>query len=356
MKILAMRHALFFAGAFVFASVLLAQEIKSETSSPSTKATKSTEAAVAFATTVAAEGTPEYTAALRKALAIAEGLPVSPEATRSFSLLVSTRGLLDLDSRYRENFANRQAQVRIWGGEPVPPGLHLDTVAITGNGRLCTGTLIAANAVLTAAHCYCGGVSEQIYFGQAVNNAVNTVKVSGGKAMIQCTEDVKNGDVAVLMLSAPVAISPRTFAAEMLINGARVGRAVGFGTTANPIAEPAGIKRRVDVPVASVACNGNVRTSDGSVADSTFYGCAAGREVVAGAPSLDKDSCNGDSGGPLFVESQDGNLYLAATTSRATGPPGLRPCGDGGIYVRADGRVVNWIRSLGIEVKTGPTQ
>jgi len=249
----------------LFASVLFAQEIKTETGAAGTKATKTTEAAFAFARTVAAEGTPEYTAALRKALAVAEGLPVSSEATRSFSLLVSNRGVLDLDSRYRENFANTQGTVRIWGGEPVPDGLHLDTVAITGNSRLCTGTLIAANVVLTAAHCYCGGVSEQVFVGQGITRAVNTAKVASGKTMIQCTDDVKGGDVAVLMLNTPLSVSPRLFASRTLINRAKVARAVGFGLTANPIAEPAGIKRRVDVPIASIACNGNVTTKDGSV-------------------------------------------------------------------------------------------
>jgi secreted trypsin-like serine protease len=335
------------------ASISVAQVTKTETSTPGDKAAKISDAAFAFAASVAPKGTPEYTAALRKALALGDDLPVSAEASRSYSLLTSPRGLLDLDVRYRDNFTNSQVNVRIWGGEPVPDGLHPDTVAITGNGRLCTGTLIAANTVLTAAHCFCGGVSEQVYVGQGINKPTATAKVGGGKAMIQCTDDLKNGDVAVLFLSTPLNVSPRSFANSTLINSATVARAVGFGATANPITEPVGIKRRVDVPVASTSCSGNVTTSDGKFPDSAFYGCAAGQELVAGAPSLDKDSCNGDSGGPLFVEGKDGNLYLAATTSRATGPPGLRPCGDGGIYVRTDGSVIDWIHSIGVSVKVG---
>ena len=102
----------------------------------------------------------------------------------------------------------------------------------------------------------------------------------------------------------------------------------------------------VDVPVASSLGDGTVTTAAGTVEDATFYRCSSGREMVAGAASLDKDTCNGDSGGPLFVQSSDGNLYLAATTSRATGTPGLRPCCDGGIYVRSDGLVLQRIRSL----------
>ncbi len=57
-------------------------------------------------------------------------------------------------------------------------------------------------------------------------------------------------------------------------------------------------------------------------------------EFVAGAPFLDKDSCNGDSGGPAYVY-QRGRWLLAGATSRAT-RSAVRPCGDGGIYTTVD--------------------
>jgi secreted trypsin-like serine protease len=336
-------------------TVLLSQDLRPEIGPGSAESKKATRAARAFAQAVASEGTPEYTSALRKSLALAKGLPVGEDANRALNQ-VSKRGAVDLDSRYRANFSNAQDNIRIWGGERVPTNTYLDTVAITGNGGLCTGTIIASNAVLTAAHCFCGGVAEKVYFGDSINMPASTALVdkTKSKSMIQCTADSKDGDVAVLMLSAPVQISPRALADTALINGATIGRAVGFGLTSTPVTEPAGIKRRVDVPVASVDCNGTVNTAEGAIMDSAFYGCSTLRELVAGAPSLDKDSCNGDSGGPFLVQSQNGNLYLAATTSRATGPPGLRPCGDGGIYVRTDGQVTQWIRSLGINIRVGP--
>ena len=345
--------------AMILLSILLpnlasSQEQKGEAAVGGALAKKADKAAFAFADSVAMKDSPEYTAALRKALALANGLPVSPEAAANAPNRLSTRGSLDRDSRYRDNFIQFQGQARIWGGEPVPDGLYPDTVAIRGRGGMCTGTVIAPNAVLTAAHCYCDGVSDEVYVGQNINSPSTVVKVSSGKAMIQCSGDLKNGDVAVLVLSNPVTVAPRALANQGLINSLKTGRAVGFGLTANPIVQPAGIKRRVDVPVATVDCSGNVTTDNGLITDSAYYGCAVGRELVAGAPSLDKDSCNGDSGGPFFAQGPDGKLYLAATTSRATGPPGLRPCGDGGIYVRTDGQVVQWIRSLGITVSVEP--
>jgi hypothetical protein len=335
-------------------AILLSQAKESGPGGP--EAQKAGRAAVAFAQSIADEGTPEYTAALRNASALAGRLPVDMAASRTLPHSTMVRGLLDLDLRYRQNVAAMDPQERIIGGERVPPGLYPDTVAITGNGGLCTGTIISANAVLTAAHCFCRGVKETVYVGDTIGNATTKVGVSTSSGMVGCTEDLAHGDVAVLFVTRPLTVTPRRFAHESLIASARIGRAVGFGLTENPIAEPLGIKRRVDVPIASTACNGTVTTPNGAEADSTFYKCSPGQELVAGAPSLDKDSCNGDSGGPLFLTASDGNLYLAGATSRATGPPGLRPCGDGGIYVRTDGRLRNWLQGLGVNVTVGPPQ
>jgi hypothetical protein len=317
-----------------------------ELSPGSPEARKLVTTAATNAESISAKGTPEYTATLRKQIS-AGAVAIPPAAAPPTSL--------DLDTRYRANFSDN---TRVWGGDPTPPGAFPDIVAITGNGKVCTGTVIGAQVVLTAAHCYCDGVTQTVYFGDTVLGAISTGHVSGGKAMIPCVPDfqIANGDVAVLTLDATVTIPPRAFASGNLTDGAKVGRAVGFGVGLNSITDPAGIKRMVDVPMASVACNGTVNSRTGSVTDSTYYHCASGREIVAGAASLDKDTCKGDSGGPLFVQSSDGNLYLSGITSRPTGTPGLRPCGDGGIYVRSDGAVMNWLQSLGIHVLVGPQQ
>lgn len=283
-------------------------------------------------------GTPQYTATLRTQI-----------AGESAATTASSPGSLDLDDRYRDSFSS---QTRVWGGDNVPSGAFPETVAITGNGKLCTGIVVGSKAILTAAHCFCDGVKETIFFGDSVHSPTSSVPVSGGESMIACGVPLQigDGDVAILTVDAPLTIPPRAIAAKSLVDGATFGRAVGFGVGANPIMDPQGIKRMVDVPVASIACNGNVTTSSGTVTDAAYYRCSTDMEMVAGAPSLNKDTCNGDSGGPMYVETSDGGLYLAATVSRATGTPGIRPCGDGGIYVRIDGKVLKWIQDRGIHV------
>ena len=111
-------------------------------------------------------------------------------------------------------------------------------------------------------------------------------------------------------------------------------RAVGFGNSDVNSTTGFGIKRMVDIAIATVDCSG---------ASGTQLGCDSALEFVAGAPFLNKDTCNGDSGGPVYVQHQ-GEWYVAGATSRAT-EGSSHPCGDGGIYVRLD-RYRDWIRSV----------
>jgi endonuclease G len=100
-----------------------------------------------------------------------------------------------------------------------------------------------------------------------------------------------------------------------------------------------GVKRQVDVPIASNDCRGSSAGHD----DHTAYGCDIGLEIVAGRPLLAQDSCNGDSGGPFYVLDKK-KWVLAGVTSRAT-DSAMHNCGDGGIYVRVD-RYRSWIDGL----------
>ncbi len=65
---------------------------------------------------------------------------------------------------------------------------------------------------------------------------------------------------------------------------------------------------------------------------------APGGEFTAGGAG--RDSCFGDSGGPLYVDTTHGPA-LIGVVSRGE-PVGGKPCGGDGVYVRADA-VASWI-------------
>jgi len=248
------------------------------------------------------------------------------------------------DPRYLQNareLARRmQGGSRVIGGTTVPKGGFLDCVAV-GNDAVwgCTGTLIAPDVVITAGHC--ASCATRVFFGGDVSKTGKIAKVRERVRHPQYRQGGRQNDLMVLLLSTRVENVPsRQIAKKALIDKATDGRVVGFGNT-DPLGSAGyGIKRQVDVPIASPACKGTV---DGEP-DRVAYGCDLGLEFVAGKPLLAKDSCTGDSGGPFYLQTADGDWVLAGATSRATNSA-LNDCGDGGIYVRLD-RYRSWIASI----------
>ena len=249
------------------------------------------------------------------------------------------------DPRYlrnaRELARRTQGGTRVIGGTPVPPKVFLDCVAVGNDRRFgCTGTLIAPDVVVTAGHCT--SFATRVFFGSDVEKAGKIVKVREG-ASIRHPEYHQNNqnDLMVLLLETRVDNIPcRAIAATNVIDNATDGRVVGFGNTDPRGSMGYGIKRFVDVPIASPSCQGEL----GGAPDSTAYGCDSGLEFVAGKPLLAKDSCTGDSGGPFYLEDGAGGWVVAGATSRATNAA-PNDCGDGGIYVRLD-QYREWIASL----------
>jgi secreted trypsin-like serine protease len=247
------------------------------------------------------------------------------------------------DPRYLANarkLAHRTlGGLRVIGGAPVKPGEFLDCVAVGSDNQWgCTGTLIASNAVLTAGHC--ASVATRVFFGHDVTKPGKVVRV---KKRVQHPKYHKgqHNDLLLLVLEEKVeSVKPCRLATKALIDKATDGRVVGFGATDANGRFGYGIKRFVDVPVASPACRGKVDGRD----DKMAYGCDPGLELVAGRPLLERDSCNGDSGGPFYLTGKNKQWLLGGATSRAT-DSSMHGCGDGGVYVRMD-RYRTWIAGI----------
>ncbi len=239
------------------------------------------------------------------------------------------------DPRYlrnaRELARRTMGGTRIIGGSAVQPGDFLDCVAVGSDAQWgCTGTLIGPNVVVTAGHC--ADFATRVYFGIDVTQPGKIVRVKKRVRHPKYHLAGKHNDLMVLLLESDVTgVAPRGLASGPVVDKATDGRVVGFGAT-----EPSGTfgygrKQQVDVPIASIACRATVDGHD----DNVSYGCDRGLELVAGRPLLQRDTCNGDSGGPFYVTGPDGGRLLAAATSRAT-DSAVSNCGDGGIYVRID--------------------
>jgi len=217
---------------------------------------------------------------------------------------------------------------RVVGG--IPTLEYQDCVAIGSPDQwCCTGTLVGPNVVITAGHCF-GPCTSRVFIGPDVSKPEDGQVIEVAKAYQQPDygSNPVGNDLTVLILAEDAAVTPRPFAQDGMLEAETTVRLAGYGNTDVFSSGGYGIRRMVDVPLAG---------------DNPDYGADVSREFVAGAPFLDRDSCNGDSGGPAYVRA-DGSWYLVGATSRATAST-VRPCGDGGIYTRVS-VFEDWIRSI----------
>lgn len=221
------------------------------------------------------------------------------------------------------------------GGKTVKPGTWPEVVAVlTSDGSLCTGTLLEADLVLTAGHCTDAQPVEVII------GSVDLAGYAGERREVKWSRSYPNWDteydVGVVMLEYPVAVKPSAIAQgcstdDELARG-EVLQVVGFGLTTK-----AGIGNNTKLHQAKISVVDADCTQDAACEANV----APGGEFVAGGQGA--DACFGDSGGPVYVTTQVGPAVIGVVSRGLVNSKS--PCGDGGVFVRAD-KVAKWIEKV----------
>jgi hypothetical protein len=338
------------------------------------------------------KGTPRYNAIIREGLTrLGAGLgqltrgefsdlrSIPPETIVAKPLALDRRANFtrELDSL----LAAAEAGTRVIGGTPATSIRHFsETVALESEDSACTGVYIAAGAVLTAAHCVCDlklrrGDSKDgklIVFGSAIRDAIaKKVQIETDLTELfdssycesrNTPQAVCKTDLAVVRFTEPtptfagvVPFTPQPAKIARVVDfSATLARpegpyvVVGFGATRvpgygpYPIASSQGKnfgfvpKQQTCTTPPAAAC---------SPASAEPY-CFRGREIVLFDQRRSVDTCNGDSGGPVFIreEGASGGTRLLGITSRSASRQ--VECGAGGIYtfVQTDRVLKAWLK------------
>jgi secreted trypsin-like serine protease len=247
----------------------------------------------------------------------------------------------------------------IVGGRPADPGEYPWMVALVNasaadpsDGQFCGGSLIDAEWVLTAAHCVFDWFGfmispEDLEVVLGINNLSDGPTSGSSGQRIEVTQIIPHpdyddvsgdSDVALLHLAAPASLAPSTVdtiglvgtSDEALVAPGTVSTVTGWGATSEEDWAGSDALLEVEVPIVSNAtCN----------APSSYDGAVTTNMLCAGLNAGGKDSCWGDSGGPLIVPDGSGGWLQAGVVSWGYGcaQPNLY-----GVYARVS-QFENWV-------------
>ncbi|XP_064499480.1 kallikrein-14-like [Pseudopipra pipra] len=222
---------------------------------------------------------------------------------------------------------------RIIGGRPCSVAQRPFQVALTKRGQiLCGGSLVAAQWVLTAAHCRQPLRDLQVLVG--------TTSLRAGSGQVRRVRRVQvhprydprrnDNDFMLLQLDSPVRFGPQVKRIRPATTCPRAGMncsVSGWGTTRSP-----GAYLPRDLQCASIQTFGRDRCV-------RAYGSAVTPNMFcAGVPQGGVDSCQGDSGGPLVCGG-----FLQGVVSWGMAVCGRR--GQPGVYSNVC-RASGWIRRV----------